>query len=196
MADRKRKRKSPASRSEPPRKATGTSSSPAPTSPAGHNNGNGDGGNDAMKRGYARAEAKNQAVRDSLEPLEPGERPGVVVATAVWCLVIAANMGYNAIFADVSAGGRIGNVILIGLVLVAIVGTLKLEYWAILGVQTILALAVIFGVLAAMVLPAGWLIPLVLAGALISGYLFLRMIKVMARVQKTALLERDAAAKR
>ena len=47
-----------------------------------------------MERGYARArEAKNEAVRAALVPLEPGERPlAVTVAAIVAALLAVANV--------------------------------------------------------------------------------------------------------
>lgn len=195
MADRKRKRKrhaTPAAggdRVAAPR--NGSTATPEAPAPAADTSG---GGKGAMTRGYAKAEQKNQSIRDALDPLAEGERPRIVVIAALWLLVIAANMVYNAVAADgVTTGGRIGNVFMIALVLAASIGTWQLRYWAILGTQTILALAFVFAVLAALVLSDALLILLVLAGALISGWIFLKMVKVMARVQKTELLRREAA---
>ena len=42
-----------------------------------------------MRRGYARAEERNAAVRAQLEPLAPGERPPALVAAAL----VAAALG-------------------------------------------------------------------------------------------------------
>ena len=146
-----------------------------------------------MKRGYARAEVKNQATREALQPLEPGERPGILIGTVVWILVIAAVMTYNAIASNgLSNGSRVGNGVMVLLIVVAAFGTWRLEYWAILGTQTLLALTLVSLVLAAMVVTNLWLVLLAVVSALISGYFFYKMVKVMARVQKTAMLQRDA----
>lgn len=187
MADRKRKRKSSASRATPSRNGA---SAPAGTTPPQQPK---QSGAEMMKRGYARAEEKNQATREALEPLQPGERPGILVAAVVWIVVIAVVMTYNAIASNgLSNGSRVGNGVMVVLIAVAAFGTWRLEYWAILGTQTLLALTLVSLVLAAMVVTNLWLVLLAVVGALVSGYLFYKMVKVMARVQKTAMLKREA----
>lgn len=189
MADRKRKRKSSASRTGPARPAAREKDAAGPASPPPAQNGAA-----MMKRGYARAEEKNEAVRDALQPLEPGERPGVLLATVAWMALIAAVMIYNAIASNgLSNGSRVGNGAMVLLIAVAAIGTWRLEYWAILGTQTLLALTLVSLILAALVVTNVLLVLLAVAATLVSGYLFFKMIKVMARVQKTAMLERDAA---
>lgn len=186
MADRKRKRKSSASRATPSR--NGASAPAGATSPKPKQS-----GAEMMKRGYARAEEKNQATREALEPLQPGERPGILVAAVAWIVVIAVVMTYNAIASNgLSNGSRVGNGVMVVLIAVAAFGTWRLEYWAILGTQTLLALTLVSLVLAAMVVANLWLVLLAVVGALVSGYLFYKMVKVMARVQKTAMLKREA----
>lgn len=188
MADRKRKRKSSASR---PGSARAGASAPKPATPPRPPK---QSGAEMMQRGYARAEERNQAARESLQPLAPGERPGVLVAAVAWLVLIAVVMVYNAIASNgLSDGSRVGNGVMVVLIAIAIVGTLRLEYWAILGTQTLLALTLVSLILAALVVTNVLLILLAVAGALVSGYLFFKMVKVMARVQKTAMLERDAA---
>lgn len=186
MADRKRKRKSSASR---PAAARNGASAPADATPPKPKQS----GAEMMKRGYARAEEKNQATRAALEPLAPGERPGILVAAVAWIVVIAAVMVYNAVASNgLSNGSRVGNGVMVVLIVVAAFGTWRLEYWAILGTQTLLALTLVSLVLAAMVVTNLWLVLLAVVGALVSGYLFYKMVKVMARVQKTAMLRREA----
>lgn len=186
MADRKRKRKSSAARNAPARNGASAPANATPPRPK-------ESGAEMMKRGYARAEVKNQATREALQPLEPGERPGILLATVVWILVIAAVMTYNAIASNgLSNGSRVGNGVMVLLIVVAAFGTWRLEYWAILGTQTLLALTLVSLVLAAMVVTNLWLVLLAVVSALISGYFFYKMVKVMARVQKTAMLQRDA----
>ena len=46
-----------------------------------------------MERGYARSRERTEAVRASLEPLAPGERPrAVTVAAVVAALIAVANL--------------------------------------------------------------------------------------------------------
>lgn len=186
MADRKRKRKSSANRAAPARPAPNAPKAAAPPPPKQD-------GAAMMKRGYARAEERNQATREALEPLKPGERPGVLVAAVAWMALMAALMAYNAIASnDLSNGSRVGNGVMVVLIAVAAIGTWRLEYWAILGTQTVLALTLVSLVLFALVIENVLLVVLGLAAVLVSGYLFFKMVKVMARVQKTAILKREA----
>jgi hypothetical protein len=185
MADRKRKRKSSAARGSRPN----APAAPAPTEPEAARPAS---GAEMMKRGYARAEEKNQAVRDSLEPIQPGERPPVLIAAVVWLAVIAVLMVYNAVRPDdLSDGSRVGNLAMVVLIVIAAVGTLRLRYWAILGTQTLLALTLVSLILFALVIENVLLVLLGVLCAVVTGYLFYKMVKVMARVQKTAMLERD-----
>src|SRR5690606_29470113 len=61
---------------------------PAPGAPSDRDAA-GRAGDDALRRGYARAEARNEAIRRQLEPLAPGERPGAVTVAAI----VAALLG-------------------------------------------------------------------------------------------------------
>ncbi|WP_210495525.1 hypothetical protein [Patulibacter sp. SYSU D01012] len=191
MAEGKRKRKRgtrPAGTAGPGA-ATATVAAEPPAPPAADEAG---GGRGAMTRGYAKAEQKNVAAREALEPLHGDERPGVVVAAVVWLALIAAGMVYTAITAEGDNAGstRLGNVAMIVLIVVAAVGTWRLKYWAILGTQTILALSIVIGFVALVTLTKAWLVPLAVAQPLISAVLFFRMVKVMARVQKAELIRR------
>ncbi|EHN09131.1 hypothetical protein PAI11_40370 [Patulibacter medicamentivorans] len=148
-----------------------------------------------MTRGYARAEEKNQKVREELEPLAPGERPRIVPWAVLWLLVIAAGMIYSAIAADGdnATGTRISNLAMVALIVVSAAGTWQLRYWAILGTQTILALAVVIGFIALMSLTKAWLLPIAIGQPIVSGLIFYRMVKVMARVQKSERLRHESS---
>lgn len=188
MADRKRKRKSSSRPAVRPAGGEGRTPSPDSAEPSAEQAG----GRDAMRRGYAKAELKNEAAREALEPISAENRPRIVLVACAWLLVIAANIVYNGVTAegDSATTGRIGNVLMLVLVVMAIVGTYRLRYWAILGAQTILALAAIFGIVAAAVIPDLPLVLLVGGAAVVSGVVFYRMINVMARVQKAELQRR------
>lgn len=185
MAQRRRKSKRTSGAKANP---ASNGSGPAPSPRAANR--------DTMKRGYAKAEVKNQAAREALEPIAPGERPPVLIAAVVWCLLIAAGMVYSVIAAsgENANGARLGNGLTLLLILVAVVGSLRLKYWAILGVQTILALSIVIGLVALTALTKEWLLPLAIAQPLVSGVLFYKMVKVMARVQKTDILRREQQA--
>lgn len=198
MSDRKRKRKRQAARSkaEAARRpsAGAVADGPAPAKPSGGAT-PAAGGRGAMTRGYARAEEKNQKVREELEPLAPGERPRIVPWAVLWLLVIAAGMIYSAIAADGdnATGTRISNLAMVALIVVSAAGTWQLRYWAILGTQTILALAVVIGFIALMSLTKAWLLPIAIGQPIVSGLIFYRMVKVMARVQKSERLRHESS---
>jgi hypothetical protein len=187
MADRKRKRKRHAGASAT---STGTaarpSAAPRPASPPAA------GGGDAMKRGYAKAELKNIAAREALQPIGPENRPRIVLVACAWLLVACVSIVVSIVTADGDGAGgqRFGNALMLLVVLVAVWGTWRLRPWAILGAQTLFALAFVFTILAA-VFSDQILLSLALgASALVTGWIFYRMINVMARVQKMELQRR------
>ncbi|MCB0830069.1 MAG: hypothetical protein KDB54_06995 [Solirubrobacterales bacterium] len=157
-------------------------------------NGNGrpgtESGADAMKAGYAKAEVKNQAAREALDPLEEGERPPVVTVGAILSAVVAVILWGSCIYAlatGAEAGGRDVNVFqwaFFALVITAMAwGMWKAKYWAVLGFQMLLVLLILAGVLGMVTAPT--LIQIVATLALTVGLsvLFWFMVKAMARIQ-------------
>src|SRR4051812_49367128 len=94
-----------------------------------------------MSRGYARAEERNQAAREALEPLAEGERPTVVTVGAVLAgaLALSIVIGY---LAGVEVSGerpKLPQVIAPALLMgVMSWGMWRARYWAVLGFQLIL----------------------------------------------------------
>lgn len=144
----------------------------------------------------ARTEAKNQAAREQLEPLEPDERPTVVTVAAL----IAAALALGTVLAYV-LGVEVGTVDEFGsetgqakpslfftVLSALLLGTMawglwKARYWAVLGFQTILVLIIVFTILA-LVQVADPLRGLGLFAILaLASVLFYRMVKAMARIQ-------------
>jgi hypothetical protein len=191
MADRKRKRKqrptAPAARSAASAPEPGASPAAAPERSAEEA-----GGRDAMRRGYAKAEQKNIAAREALEPISTANRPGIVLVACAWLLVACASIVYSLITADGKgvAAQRGSNALVLVIIVMAIVGTWQLKAWAILGTQTILALACVFTILAAALMPDLLVALLLVVSALVSGAIFYRMINVLARVQKAEHIRR------
>lgn len=103
-----------------------------------------------------------------------------------------ASIVYSLITADGKgvAAQRGSNALVLVIIVMAIVGTWQLKAWAILGTQTILALACVFTILAAALMPNLLVALLLVASALVSGAIFYRMINVLARVQKAEHLRR------
>ncbi|HZJ29468.1 MAG TPA: hypothetical protein VFD37_05720 [Solirubrobacterales bacterium] len=145
---------------------------------------------DPMQRGYARAEQKNKAAREALDPLAPGQRPGAVtVGAAVAALIAAVFWGsfLVATFTDATVSGRqpepLQLTVFAAVMTAMAVGMWQARYWAVLGFQMLLVLfllAASIGLLAARSV-AQVVATVVLVGGL--GLLFYKMVKAMARIQ-------------
>ncbi|MGB0119448.1 MAG: hypothetical protein WBP55_00685 [Solirubrobacterales bacterium] len=155
----------------------------------GETNESGDGA-DRMKAGYAKAEVKNQKVRESLEPLAEGQRPTVVTVGAVCALVVSLLLWGSSLVALVTGAKVNGEDVNIAQwVSLAAVFTLlawgmwKAKYWAVLGFQMLLVLLILAGILGLVV--AGTLLQMVSTALLTFGLclLFWFMVKAMARIQ-------------
>ena len=102
------------------------------------------------ERGYSRSQRRNEEARAALEPLAEGERPGAVTVGAVAAGVLAvANLvalivGYDPGEGRKTASSLLGTAIL----LVVAVGMWNVRYWAVLGMQALLAVTMLLVVLA------------------------------------------------
>jgi hypothetical protein len=145
----------------------------------------------AMERGYARGRAKDAAARASLQPLAPGERPTAVtvgaIAAALLALanVVALVAGW---VAGPGSGDRDGQAIAGSLLVTTVLcvvayGMWKARYWAVLGMQTLLAITIIFASLGLITATSAWAAILLVAIVCAAGALFWFMVKAMARIQ-------------
>ncbi|HEX6582360.1 MAG TPA: hypothetical protein VF056_02075 [Thermoleophilaceae bacterium] len=144
----------------------------------------------AAQGGYARSRAKNEAARAALKPLAPGERPTAVTVGAIvagllaLANVVAVVLGWDqGVDEDDRARALAYTVLATGVLLVVAVGMWKAKYWAVLGMQTLLALTLIGSSLALVTVSnagGALLLLAILAGA---GTLFWFMVKAMARIQ-------------
>jgi hypothetical protein len=175
LGKRSRKRSSPAAASRPKPRARPAESSP----------GNG-AGSAAPPRGYARSREKDEAARAALVPLEEGERPRAVTAAALYALFLAlAQIVVVATGHDLggSQSEIVGPALFVVILLIAAWGCWTMRYWAVLGMQALLALIIIFFSLAATRASAAvdWLI---VVGAIVpAGILFWYLVKALARIQ-------------
>lgn len=134
----------------------------------------------------AKTEAKNAALRESLEPLAPGERPGAILAAAVVSFLFGAG-NLVAYLAGLEVDGQkpalAGVVGFSGLMITAAVGMYRLKYWAVLGFQALLSLIllVFFLLLLRASSLRGLLITLLVL--IVAGILFYKLIRAMARIQ-------------
>ncbi len=140
-----------------------------------------------MQRGYARAEERNQAARENLEPLAEGERPLVVTIGAVVAGLIALSIvgGY---LAGVEVEGdkpRLAQVLAPALIMgVMSWGMWRARYWAVLGFQLILVF-LIFSAVFGLAVQASSVGEFAATFGLlaVAGAFFFFMVKAMARIQ-------------
>lgn len=133
-----------------------------------------------------RGEAANEAAREQLSQLQPGERPpALIAASAVAVALGTANVVLLAVGADVggqdpSAGGA---VIFAALMFAAAVGMWQLRYWAVLGFQALLAITILIAALSLAVASNVVAVVLCLVIIVPGGWLFWKLVRVMARIQ-------------
>ena len=141
---------------------------------------------DRMRRGYARAEERNAAVRAQLAPLAPGERPRPLIAAAVLAVLLgAANL--IALIAGVEVEGEqpsaVGVLLFCAVMFLAAGGLWQARYWAVLGFEVLLGLIVLvfslFLLRASNVLAVVVCVPIIA----IAGWLFWKLVRVMGRIQ-------------
>ncbi len=138
----------------------------------------------------SRSEAKNEAARAALEPLAAGERPTAVtvgaIVAAVFAVanVVAVILGWNqGVDEDDRARALAYTVLATGVLLVVAWGMWRSKYWAVLGMQTLLALTLVasaLGLVTAGNVGATVILVVILAAA---GTLFWFLVKAMARIQ-------------
>lgn len=134
----------------------------------------------------SRSEIRNAEARAELEPLAEGERPGAVTAAALVTAVLlvmniaAAIFGYDAPGGGDNAGPLVVYAVLLG---VMTWGLWHARYWAVLGLQALLAITMLIAGLSA---PLASDVPsavLAVAIFLAAGTLFWFLVKAMARIQ-------------
>lgn len=140
-----------------------------------------------MERGYARAEQRNQTVREGLEPLAEGERPLVVTVGAVLAGLVALSIlaGY---LAGVEVEGdkpRLAQVLAPALIMGTMSwGMWRARYWAVLGFQLLLVFLIFSAVFGLAVQASSVAEFAATTGLLaVAGTLFYFMVKAMARIQ-------------
>jgi ABC-type multidrug transport system permease subunit len=140
-----------------------------------------------MERGYARAEQRNQEVRESLAPLAEGERPAAVTIGAVIAALVALSIvaGY---IAGVQVEGdkpRFVQVLAPALLMAIMAwGMWRARYWAVLGFQLLLVF-LIFSAVFGLAVQASTVpeFAATLGLLAVAGSLFYFMVKAMARIQ-------------
>jgi hypothetical protein len=140
----------------------------------------------AQDRPPSRSEQRDAQARAALVPLAPGERPTVVTVGAIVAAVNGvATLVVYALGVDVRGGDSPlgGTIALAALSFSMAWGMWETRYWAVLGMQALLALTILVFSLALVVVPTIWwaLVEVIVIGA--AGTLFWFMVKAMARIQ-------------
>ncbi len=136
----------------------------------------------------SRSERRNAAVRATLTPLAPGERPWVITVGAL----LAALNGVVQLILFITgvklkvAGTRPNafSVIVFALLMFVCAGGMwRMRYWAVLGFQALLAIVVL--TFALVLIRANNILGLVVSLAVVvgGGFLFFKMVRVLSRIQ-------------
>jgi hypothetical protein len=145
----------------------------------------------AIEGTYARGRARDDAARAALKPLAPGERPTAVTvgaaAAAVLALanVVALVAGWDTGPGSGDGDGQAiaGSLLVTGVLCVVAYGMWKARYWAVLGMQTLLAITIIFASLGLITATGVWAALVLVAIICGAGALFWFLVKAMARIQ-------------
>jgi hypothetical protein len=151
-------------------------------------------GRDGMARGYARGRERDDALRAALEPLAPGERPRAVTVAAILAAVLGvANVVLLVAGYEIEEGSSsiAGALVFAGLMAVAAIGMWRVRYWAVLGFEALLGIAIAFAALSLLVASNVTAVLLCLAIIAVAGPLFWFLIRAMARIQLPARRPRE-----
>jgi len=149
--------------------------------------------------GPSRSELKNQAARDALEPLEEGERPGIVTIGALVSAAIAASILIGWIAgAEVKVGDtdlserpnafQVFPPAILFAVMAA--GMWRTRYWAVLGFEAIMAIIMVGSFIT--LVAATSVFKAVSSGLVLvaAGLLFWFTVKALARIQMPEISRR------
>jgi hypothetical protein len=140
----------------------------------------------ATGRRPSRSELKDAEARAALVPLREGERPAAVTVAAIVAFLLAAG-NLAAFAAGWKVDGQRAPFVTIAfqavLMLTAAWGMWRVRYWAVLGMQAILAILIV--ILTILLLKASNIATAALLLAIITpaGLLFWKLVKAMARIQ-------------
>ena len=134
----------------------------------------------------SRSELKNDQAREKLVPLREGERPGAVTAAAlVTALLLVMNIAAAVFGYDAPGGGNNARPLVVYAVLLGAMtwGLWHARYWAVLGMQALLALTMLIAGLSAPLASDAFSAVLSVSIFVAAGALFWFLIKAMARIQ-------------
>jgi hypothetical protein len=175
------------------RRASATGSD---TPSARADNGHRERGSDPPRRPdrYVRSRERDEAVRAALQPLAPGERPRAVTVAAILAALLGiSNVVLLAAGYEIEGGGQsvVGALIFAGLMAVAAIGMWQCRYWAVLGFEALLGIAIAFAALSLLVASNLAAVLLCVGIIAVAAPLFWFLIRAMARIQLPARRPRE-----
>jgi hypothetical protein len=138
-----------------------------------------------LRRGYARGRERDEALRASLEPLGPDERPlPLVVSAALAALIALGNLVALAAGATVNGSHPVAAALLLAVVMGAFaVGLWQRRYLAVLAWEALLGVTMVYAALSLMLASNLAAVLVCLVVLAIAAPLFWLLIRVMARLQ-------------
>jgi hypothetical protein len=134
------------------------------------------------------AEERNAAVRATLTPLAPGERPWPIKIAVLLAVLVGGGDLIDVIVGGQFTIGRthasVAGVVLFSVLMLACaVGMWRLRYWAVLGFQAILGIVIL--IFSLYLIRASNLLGFLVAGAIVGlgGWLFYKLVRVLSRLQ-------------
>jgi hypothetical protein len=136
----------------------------------------------------SRSERKNAALRATLTPYRPGERPwsikvGAALAAAlggVQLILFLAGVKLKVAGTHAAAGSTI---VFALLMFACAIGMWRMRYWAVLGFMALLGIAVVNFSLALVRVSSLVGLVIALAGIALPGFLFFKLVRVLSRIQ-------------
>jgi hypothetical protein len=136
----------------------------------------------------SRSERRNAAVRATLTPFEPGERPWPIIVGAVLAALSGlVQLGLFIGGVRLKTSGlhaAAGQTIVFAVVMLVCAGGMWfMRYWAVLGFMALLAILVVLAAVALIKVSSvvGLLIALAIVG--LGGFLFFKLVRVLSRIQ-------------
>jgi hypothetical protein len=133
-----------------------------------------------------RGEERDALLRAELAPLAPGERPPALTVAIVVALVLAVAVlvGAATVHDLNRRGGSLAGALFLAGVLVALAsGMARRRYWAVLGFEALLAFQVLVTSIALVVASTVFAALLCAVSIGLGGWLFWKLVRVMARLQ-------------
>ena len=138
-----------------------------------------------MAQGYDRTRERDAAVREQLQPLAQGERPGAVTAAAIVAFVMAIANVVAALVGESLGSDAVSSTILSTVILLACGGGMWFgaRYWAVMGFMVVIVFQILLFSIALIRVERWWvgLVMLTVIGLL--GWLFWKLIRALARIQ-------------